>query len=162
MLEATSAMINGRTLIPDSMAVTPLIAWNQTGKKYTSTVNDPLIQNANHVLAVTLRYRRIRRGSVAFSCFQTCTPANAIIRIPKKTQSTMIRASFQAYVDPPSSNASKRHTIPGRKHIVPSGLADRLSLSATAFPLVFPAPFYCYSQARARTSEAKSRLQSAS
>ena len=106
------------------------------------TVIPPLMQIAKREAAVTLRYRRIRGGIVAFSCFQAWTIAKQIIRRMKSTNNTMIRALFHEYLDPPHSKAIRRQTILGRKKSVPRGPSlpilsrkeSRASVSSVSIP----------------------------
>ena len=79
------------------------------------------IQIENQKAAAMLRLRIMRGGRVALSFFHAWTTMKPIINTPKSTRRAMILASCQAYVEPPHSRPSRRHTIPGRKSRVLTG-----------------------------------------
>lgn len=68
-----------------------------------------------------LRFLKTRGGTVAFSCFQICTPIKASMSRPNRMKSTMMRALAQLYSVPPHWSASRRQMTPGMKRMVPIG-----------------------------------------
>jgi hypothetical protein len=111
MLATRREIIKGTVRIPDCTALTPWIARNHVGRKYATTVIALLTQNVKKGAAVILRYRGIRGGSVAFSCFLTWTPPKPLIRRANNTNNKMMRALFHEYFDPPYSKAIRRQTM---------------------------------------------------
>lgn len=97
MIDAmTRPMIMGMFMIPDLRADTPLIAWNQMGRKYTMTIMTDPMQKLKQIPAATLRLARILGGTVAISCRQSWMQMKAIKRTAKSTRSAMTRALLHA------------------------------------------------------------------
>jgi len=111
----------GMHMIPDLVADTPLMAWNQIGTKYTMTKNEDPREKANSAANATLLCRTIRRGTVAYSPFHTWIPIKTMMRTPNRTKRAMIRPLDQAYFVPPHWRASRRQTIAGMNTAVPIG-----------------------------------------
>lgn len=67
----TTARIIGIHMIPDFIAETCLMAWNQMGMKYTMMKYEPPNRKAKNGPNIMLRLLKIRGGTVALSPFHT-------------------------------------------------------------------------------------------
>ena len=79
------------------------------------------MQNCDHIPAAMLRFRKIRGGTVAVSCFQCWMAMKTEMKTAKRTRRAMMRPSFQGYVEPPHWRANKRQTMLETKKTVPIG-----------------------------------------
>jgi len=118
----TTERTSGMVLIPDCIADTPLIAWNQRGM-YIETVSMVApTQNWDAPPKNTLRWSMMRAGTVAVVLrVRYCHNMKRTNSNAKMVRRAMILGDDHGYSDAPHSSASNRHVIEGRKRAVPSG-----------------------------------------
>lgn len=81
----------------------------------------------NQAEPYTLRFKKIRGGTVAFSCDFHWMKMKAIAKSPLRTSRAMMRALPQLYLLPPHCRARSRQMMQGKKTAVPmtSNLRNR-------------------------------------